>query len=717
MPARFSALRRPDCPTSLRRVRFIRFFIYGVPLLLLALFLAAFVNSTQLTTRKKNEFTYGSIGEPAKLNPITATDNASSDIIDLIFEGLVKMNEKLDLEPQLAKSYTESQLTTLIFRSPEEAQKALETIRQHADSWPAWTLRDAAAEGDRVQLTLDTPGMAHSKEIAGLLDARTIVPLANLRGDFSASARKLLAQFRERHPEVVIEREWFDYDLAFEITVRGDGAEMEKKLAEFLKSAGDDKATARLIDEQRFLAEPILHFRLREDVRWQDGAPFTSRDCVFTYESLMSEDIASPRKANFDLVRDVQAPGPYEFIVTYRRPYSPAILSWSMQLLPAHILEGKPKTWWIEHFDRNPVGTGAFKFDSWKTNEYVRLVRNPIYWGEGPWIDALIYRTLPDPAILRLAFETHQLDIYQLALSPWAIKSFERDPRFTVMSVSAMAYSYLGWNMRREMFQDVRVRTAFAHAINVPELIEYVSYGNGQQSTGIFIPEFWFADSTIKPIPYDPERARQLLDEAGWKPGPDGIRVKDGQRLSFKIITNQGNDVRKDIATVAQDYLRKVGVEASIEIYEWAVFIERFINKHEFDADVLGWVTPPDWDVFQVWHSSQTGLDQLNHNGYQSAEADQLITELRQEYDRDRIKELAGKLQRRIYEDQPVLFMNAPRDPMAIWKNSFRILRKTGHGWVDTPFEVAPGDWYHFADGFYRPEFADQLPKVNAVVK
>lgn len=692
-------------------MRVIRFFIYGVPLALLAILVAAFVNSTQLKTLKKNEFTYGSIGEASKLNPILSTDEGSSDVIGLIFEGLLTMNEKMEMVPWLATSFTESQHTTITFRSPEDARKALALIEQNTASWPEWTLTNAVQEGEKLILTLDKPGTASSNKIVGLLDATTIVPATTLRADFSGDARKALEKFRAAHPEIIIDREWFDYDLAFEITMRGAAAELEKTLGDFVATLKDGKSAVSRIDERLFIAEPVIRFLLRDDVKWQDGEPFTSRDAVFTFNSLMSEEVASPRKSSYDLVRDVQAPNDFEFVVTYRRPYSPAILSWTMALLPAHILEGKSQNWWAENFDRHPVGTGPFIFDSWKTNEYLKVVRNPNYWGTGPWLDAFIFRTIPDPTALRLAFESHQLDVYPLALSPWAIKSYRADPRFQVESAPALAYSYIGWNLRKEIFQDIRVRTAFAHAINVPEIIQFLAYNNGQQSTGIFVPEFWFADPTIKPISYDPEKAKQLLEEAGWKVGPDGIRVKDGQRLSFKIITNQGNEVRRDVATLAQDNLRKIGVEVKIDIYEWAVFIQDFINKHEFDATVLAWGTPPDWDQFQVWHSSQTNPDQLNHVGYKSPEADKLITELREEYDRDRIKELAGKLQRRIYEDQPLLFMNAARETIAIWRDSIRIRRKNEAGeWLDTPFRTISGDWKYYTSGFYRTEYADKLP-------
>ncbi len=699
-------------------MRLARFFIYGVPALLIALFVAAFVNSTQLTTRKKNEFTYGSIGEPSKINPLQSSEQSASEVEGMIFEALLKFNDKLELATQLATAYDQSQRATVCFRTPELATAAAAAIHAGgSDLWKAATLQSAVASGDRLVLTQTLPGLRTIAAVERELDPGAIVPLVTMRADLGRDARRTLAEFRRAHPDVVIEREWFDYDIAFEITARDPGRNPLEVLTDFLRATKIPNASASLLSRRNFLAEPILKFSLRKNVRWQDGEPFTAKDCVFTYDCLMDEQVASPRKADYDPILKVEAPGPYEFVVTYRRPYSTALLSWTMPILPEHVLRGKPQKWWAENFNRHPIGTGPFKFDSWRTNEFVRLVKNPIYWGAGPWLDAFVFRALPDPTVLRLAFETHQLDIYPAVLSPWAIRSYHHDPRFTVLTVPAFAYTYVGWNLKRPMFQDLRVRKAFALAVNVPDIIKFVAYGNGTQSTGIFIPDFWFADSTIRPLPCDPALARRLLDEAGWKPGPDGIRVKDGQRLSFKLITNQGNDVRKDVATLVQDSLRKVGAEVTVEIYEWAVFIQRFVLKQEFDALVLAWQTPPNWDEFQVWHSSQTHPDQLNSISYKNPEADRLIEALREEYDHAEIKKLAGKLQRVIYDDQPMLFLNVPRDPYVIWKDSLRIRRPTDHGWVDTPFQVIPGAWNYFSDVTYRPDYADLLPKSTAVAK
>lgn len=692
----------------------IRFFVYGLPVLLVALIVAALVNVSVLKTAKKNELTIAN-AEPTKLNPILSAESAASTVEGFLFEGLLQYNENFEIIPQLASSFELSQTTTIFFKNSNDALSALLKVQTLKDRWAEWKLTNVRLDKNQLILQLTEPGMDTSEAILAALDASLTQPITNLRITTGEKARETLEQLRKALPDLVVEREWFDYDAAIEISTTADGPTAEEKIIAFLATTGLKDASVAITETRPFLAEPTVRFLLREDVRWHDGAPFTSADVAFTYKALMDEKVASPRKSMFDQVLRVETPGPHEAIVRYRKPFSPALNSWLMSLLPSHILADKPIEWWNEHFNRNPVGTGPFKFAEWRTNELIRLTKNKDYYQGAPWLDNVVFRNIVDEVSERLAFETHQVDYW--GVDPWAVASFKKDPKFQVFSYPSNAYSYVGWNLRLPIFQDIRVRTAFAHAVNVPQMIKYLLYGNGVQSTGIFPPHFWFANQDITPIPYDPAKAAQLLDEAGWKPGPDGIRVKDGQRLSFKLITNQGTEVRKDIATLVQDNLRAIGVEVKVEIYEWAVFITKFINKLEFQSTVLGWTTPPDYDAYQVWHSSQTNPEQLNFVGYKNPKVDKLMEQIQEEYKPERIKELAGEIQRIIYEDQPYLFLFVSESTAVIWKDSFRICRPDGKGgFIDTPVQPTKAGWSYYMNWFYRPEYADQLPKDRKVL-
>lgn len=687
-------------------MRVARWFIYGFPVFLLLLIGISFWNSTRLATDKKNEMSLGVLGEPSTLNPIQQADSASSQVTSSIFNGLLKYSPDLEIIGDLATVWTISQTTTFVFRTAADARAAASTLNEKSAQWEAWSLSGLEVEDNRLLLFLDEPGLDTSRKIALQFDSNSLAPLATLRVEPKENTREILQKLKEATPAGSILREWVESGAALELTA--DPGLLPAVEAALERLGG---GSVKILEEVPFLAEPEVVFTLRTDVRWHDGAPFTSRDPAFTYSAIMDDATASPRKPDFDLILHVDTPAPHTFRVVYRKPYSPALESWMMSVLPSHLLEGKPQSWWVTHFNRNPVGTGPFKFDSWKTNEFIRIERNPDYFrAPGPWLDAIVYRFMPDQLTLRLAFETRQVDFW--SAEPWTVTTFSGDERFDIFTSPGNSYNYIGWNLKRPLFQDSRVRRALAHAVDVPSMVRYILYGHGIQSTGIFTPRMWFFDPSIQPFPYDPEKASALLAEAGWSPGPDGILQKDGQRFSFTLITNNGNEIRRDIATLTQDGLRRIGIELKVELYEWAVFLKNHINKGDFDAMVLGWSLGNSYDQFQIWHSSQRNPEQLNVVGYENPEADRLLDEIRQEYNRDNIIRMAGELQRVIFEDQPYLFLYVPEGTSVMWKNAYRIRRPGPDGsWIDSPVEMTKAGWSYWSDWFYRPEFANHLPE------
>lgn len=688
-------------------MRVARWFIYGFPVFLLLLIAVSFWNSASLTSDKKNEMSLGVLGEPSTLNPIQQADGAASQVAGSIFNGLLKYNQDLEIIGDLAESWSLDQTTTLVFRNEESASAAKSQLESLRAEWSAWTLDAVTQSGRELLLHFTEPGLESSKKIVSLLPADALAPLATLRVEVKENAADTLQRLSKTLPDGSLLRVWVESGAAFEISA--DPA-LKGDIENWLNANGG--STVQIGEPISFFAEPQVVFKLRKNVHWHDGAPFTSRDAAFTYRAIMDDATASPRKPDFDLILKVETPDEHTFRVTYRKPYSPALESWMISLLPAHLLEGKPTTWWTQNFNRTPVGTGAFRFAEWKTNEFIRVERNPDYFdAPGPWLDGIVYRFMPDQLTLRLAFETRQLDFW--GAEPWTVNAFVNDPRFQVFTTPTSSYTYIGWNLKRPLFQDPLVRRALAHAVDVPSMVRFILYGHGLQSTGLFTPQMWFFNPDIKPFAYDPEKARALLAEAGWKPGPDGILQKNGERFSFTLITNNGNEVRRDIATLTQDGLKQLGIEVKVELYEWAVFLKNHINKGDFDAMVLGWSLGNGYDQFQIWHSSQANPEQLNVVGYKSEKADRLLDDIRQEYNREKIIRMAGDLQQTIYEDQPYLFLYVPEGTSAMWKDAYRIRRPDGKGgWIDSPVEMTKAGWAYWSEWFYRPEFADRLPST-----
>jgi ABC-type transport system substrate-binding protein len=377
----------------------------------------------------------------------------------------------------------------------------------------------------------------------------------------------------------------------------------------------------------------------------------------------------SPRMADYEPIKSVEVIDKLTIKIVYKRLYSPALGTWSIGVLPEHLLNDEalkqeaiqtkqdPKTFSIRtsQFNRHPIGCGPFVFSEWKSDQYIRLDRFSNYWEGAPNYERYFFRIIPDLLTQEMEFYAGALDNY--GVQPHQQERLRKDPKYQYFSGLAFGYTYIGYNMRRKPFDDPRVRRALGMAIDVDKIIRYVVYNQGDRITGPFVKQSDFYNPNIAPPPYDPQGAIKLLNEAGWKKGKSGWLEKDGKPLQFTILTNNGNPIREDILTVAQDAWKKIGVDARTDVLEWAVFIQERINKLDFDAVILGWNMGIEPDLYQIWHSTQTNPHQLNFVGYQNAQADDLIVKIRQEYDYDKQVAYSWQLHELIANDQPYTFL------------------------------------------------------------
>tara|TARA_B100001123_G_C14988917_1_gene898771 strand:+ start:79 stop:831 length:753 start_codon:yes stop_codon:yes gene_type:complete len=221
-------------------------------------------------------------------------------------------------------------------------------------------------------------------------------------------------------------------------------------------------------------------------------------------------------------------------------------------------------------------------------------------------------------------------------------------------------------------------------AINIDEIIDYVLYGEGQRITGPYpIQTDWY-NHDVQPEAYDPEKALDLLKEAGFHKNSEGFLEKNGQELRFNLISNNGNPQRKAILTIAQNSWRKLGIRCDTRLLEWAVFLKDYVNTGDFDAVVLGWgLSELDPDLYQIWHSSQTGPQQLNFVGYKNNEVDNLIENLREEYSRTRQVKMARNLHSLIAKDQPYTFLYVGRRTQVVDRKIVMVKRNESGSVVD----------------------------------
>jgi len=415
-----------------------------------------------------------------------------------------------------------------------------------------------------------------------------------------------------------------------------------------------------------------ITFHLRRGVKWHDGREFTSHDVLYTYRITIDPKTPTAYADAFKQVKKAEAPDDYTFRVTYDRPFAPALESWGMSILPAHLLEGKDIT--KSELARRPVGTGPYIFKEWIAGQKLTLESNPAYYEGRPYIGRYVYRIIPDNSTMYMELKAGGIDM--MGITPVQYKRQTDTPEFKDLfnkyRYPASAYTYLGYNLRHPLFSDRRVRQALTCSINKDEIVHGVLLGMGQVAHGPYKPGTWAFNPHIRDFDYNPERARSLLAEAGWrKKNDNGILVKDGKPFQFTILTNQGNDQRLKTAVIIQHRLKAMGIDVKIRVIEWASFLTQFIDKGNFEAVMLGWTIGQDPDLFDIWNSSKTGPRELNFIGYKNPEVDRLLEEGRSTFDMEKRRRCYYRFQEILAEDQPYTFLYVP-DALPVVSSRFR---------------------------------------------
>jgi peptide/nickel transport system substrate-binding protein len=426
----------------------------------------------------------------------------------------------------------------------------------------------------------------------------------------------------------------------------------------------DLNVVGELADSWTFSADcRDLTFHLRRGVKWHDGAPFTADDVVFTYQTMVDPRTPTAYKEDFRSVERVEAPDPYTVHIHYAQPYAKALQTWSVWMLPKHLLESYMRTGRLREAPQNwsaPVGTGPYRFRELRSGEKIVLVANPDYFEGRPYISRVVYRIIPSQATIFLELKAKGIDV--AGLTALQYKRQTDYPAFrkayNKFRYPSNSYTYLGFNLRDPRFADHRVRQAFAYAIDKKALIDGVLLGYGREATGPYKPGTWVYDSDVMQYPFDMAKARALLAQAGWKDrNADGLLVKDGKPFTFELLTNQGNEERRKVAEIIQASLRDLGVGVELRVLEWSSLLKEYIKKRRFEAVILGWGIGLDPDQYDIWHSSKTGPDELNFISYANPEVDALLQAGRSTCRQEERKRIYARLQEVLAEDQPIVFL------------------------------------------------------------
>lgn len=414
-------------------------------------------------------------------------------------------------------------------------------------------------------------------------------------------------------------------------------------------------------------------FHLRDDIHWHDGTPTTAHDVEFTYLRATDPETAFPNSAFWS--HYVRGPDGVEVIDDYTirfemREHAEPLDPWrATAIMPRHLLEDVPPAELRQHpfGTRCPVGNGPFVFAEHRQDESWTFRRNPAFpeaLGGPPYLERYVYRVIPEATTILTELLTGNLEV-QIGPLPDQTDQILQTPDVELHDFPFRSYVFVGWNSRQAQLEDVRVRRALTHGTNRQEIIDALLAGYGEIANASVPPFHWaYNEDLDDAMPYDPDEARRLLDEAGWSEiGDDGIRRNAaGDRLEISVKYNTGNQQRQDIAEIMQAQLQQVGVAVRPQVVEWATLLDQ-INDPElrdFDGVVISWVTEFKVDDHDLFHSEKKDTP-FGWAGTEDPELDMLLDTLQLVVDRDEALPLWHRYQERLVELQPYTYFYYPR--------------------------------------------------------
>ncbi|HET6232849.1 MAG TPA: ABC transporter substrate-binding protein [Longimicrobiaceae bacterium] len=409
-----------------------------------------------------------------------------------------------------------------------------------------------------------------------------------------------------------------------------------------------------------------LTFHLRGDVYWQDGVKTTAQDLKFAYDMAKDPKTAYPNSNFFTHYGTAEAPDSFTFKVRLT-PHAEFMDPWrTFFAVPRHILQGtKPEEMKNHPFGtKAPVGNGPFRFVSHAQGQQWVFEANPRYpkeLGGRPYLDRLVYRVIPEPATNLNELLSGNVDYY---INPPA----EQTPRIKSSAAARLetfpdrSFTIIAWNERRPFFKDARVRRALTMAINRQAIIDGVLYGYGTLAASTVPPFYWQYDPQAgADLKYDPEGAKRLLAQAGWtdRNGDGTIEDASGRPFRFTMKSNQGNQIRADIAVRAQSDLRKVGIDVQPQIVEWGTLLDQLQtpSRRDFDAVAIGWTTEFRIDDTDLFSCRKMG-GPFQWVGYCDPQVDRMLDTLQTIPSRAAAKPVWEQYQRKIAADVPFTFID-----------------------------------------------------------
>jgi peptide/nickel transport system substrate-binding protein len=408
----------------------------------------------------------------------------------------------------------------------------------------------------------------------------------------------------------------------------------------------------------------IYTVKLRHDASWHDGQPLTADDVVFTIRSIQTADYGSPLLPAFQGVQ-VEKTDDYTVTFTLKQPYAPFLSSLTVGIVPHHVWENiPPKNAALAEQMLKPVGTGPFKFAEIatrrKTGEITtfRLERNEGYFGQRPYIDQIIFYFYPTHEEALQALLAGKAD--GVGFLPLSLADRVKAKKSIILERLLLPqYFGLFFNQgKNEALTDAGVRSALNLATDREKIIQEALGGEAKPLSVPITSGFFHFDS-LPTSNYDPEKAKQNLDDAGWKVSDDGIRTKNDKKLSFKISTTDWPEYVKTAEIVQQSW-RDIGVDLQIEHFGAGTIQQTVVGPREYEILLYGEILPAQPDPYPFWHSTQTRAPGLNLALFKDAKSDKLLEEARQTSDINARQEKYTEFISRILDVHPAIILYQP---------------------------------------------------------
>ncbi|GAA2438415.1 ABC transporter substrate-binding protein [Streptomyces lavendulocolor] len=439
-------------------------------------------------------------------------------------------------------------------------------------------------------------------------------------------------------------------------------------------------------------------YKLRKGVTFSDGKPFTAKDVVFTYRTILDKRTNNASRTELDALKDVRAAGDDTVVLTLKYPYAPFAERTVLGIAPEHVAGKQDVN--TGPFTTRPIGTGPYVLTSWSKGEKLSFRANPHYWGGAPKVKKLTMAIIKDDDVRATRLRSGDLD--GAILPPNLAKGFKGDRAKKIFEATTYDYRLVTLPTHNRVTGDTAVRRALDVAVDRKAMVDQILEGAGKPAYGpVPTDSEWFTEGTERP--HDPAAARKILDDAGWKPGPDGIRVKDGVRATFPLWYLSGDKLRQEHALAYASDAKKAGIDVRTQAGTWEVIEPRM----KTDAVLAGGGSPgdPDFDQYLLLKSSLGGDGFNNMAWYDNPAVDKALDQGRRTDDKAARKAAYDTIQRELVKNPGYTFLTHIDHLYVLndsWDGPVTQVEPHDHG-------LASGPWWNVED--WIPKGAEDTKK------